>query len=96
MVLPVTTAWYPRSGGSIGEENGARRTSYCVPPAPTSLYTQVTGAHNHRLVERPRSGRESRAQGPFRPLGLIGVEIILTQNSPEFCSTSSDVHHECT
>jgi hypothetical protein len=44
VVLPVTTVGNPRSGGCIGGENGARRTSYCVPPAPTSLYTQVTGA----------------------------------------------------
>jgi hypothetical protein len=55
--LPVTTVWNPRSGGSIGEENGARRTSYHVPPAPTSLYTQVTGAHQPDEVGRPRSGR---------------------------------------
>jgi hypothetical protein len=55
--LPVTTAWNPRSGGSIGEENGARQTSYHVPPAPTSLYTQVTGAHQPDEVGRPRSGR---------------------------------------
>jgi hypothetical protein len=60
VVLPITTARKPRSGGCIGGENGARQTSYCVSPAPTSLYTQVIGAHNHRLVERPRSGRESR------------------------------------
>jgi hypothetical protein len=69
VVLPVTTTRNPRSRGCIDGKNSARRTSYCVPPAPTSLYTQVTGAHNHRLVEHPRSGRESRpvqAVGPDR------------------------------
>jgi hypothetical protein len=39
VVLPVTTARNPRLGGCIGGENGARRTSYSVPSAPTSLYT---------------------------------------------------------
>jgi hypothetical protein len=57
--LPVTTAWNPRSGGSIGEENGTRRTSYRVPPTPTSLYMQVTGAHQPDEVGCPRSGRLS-------------------------------------
>jgi hypothetical protein len=54
--LPVTTAWNPRSGGIIGEENGARRTSCRVPPALTSLYTQVTGAHQPDEVGCPDQG----------------------------------------
>jgi hypothetical protein len=64
--LPVTTAWYPRSGGSIGEENGAQQTSYRVPPAPTTLYTQVIGAHQPDKVGRPRSGHVRGENGSSR------------------------------
>jgi hypothetical protein len=40
---------------------------WCAAGPHLFLYAQVTGAHNHGSVERPRSGRESR---PVRAVGL--------------------------
>jgi hypothetical protein len=54
-----------RKGVSM-RRNGARRTSSRVPPTPTTLYTQVTGAHQPDKVGRPRSGRVRGKNGSSR------------------------------
>jgi hypothetical protein len=71
-----------RKGVSM-RRNGARQTSSRVPPTPTTLYTQVTGAHQPDKVGRPRSGRVRGKNGSSRWTRSLNVGDHPNSSQPE-------------
>jgi hypothetical protein len=73
-----------QSEGDVGERDRSQQTSLCVPPASfLLLYTRnVTGVHNHQLVDAPDQGTRSNRLR----LCLIPLDTRWGQSNTEYSS----------